>query len=340
METGKFYYLNPMYAESSYLLAGSDERSAMYEAQNILEDANSPITTRYTEELLRQVIDKGHIDFDDIPKSKGNIRNYSGYNTMMDTLNTMKNLSGTSGMSNESIKLIDTVITAVKGIEALSDLYEKGFQKKVDYVMLEYNTFVYCSVQATTSLLSEVVEFIKGFDKDALEFKLKNTKYRANLFYVEQLAKFNNVTAHTDYRKYLSSLLNEDKDNFTGAMAVGIAAVATVAVMIVPVTRSCIYRIYKMRAKLSEALALQAYFLELNKASIEANKNMDSEKKKKVIKKQEAVRKMFLKLSDKLRIDNAKAARESEKEKAKDDKKLSKEETSKNAEDSPLGDLL
>ena len=334
------YKLNRNLYESSKLLAGSDDYEAIYEAQCILEDVQSPVSTRYTNALLLLVFYKGHIDFDDIPKSKGNIKNYSGYNTMIQTLDTMLNLASTSGMTNESFKMINTVREAVRTIENLSNEYEKGFQKKNEYIMVEYNCFVYCCVQATSSLLSEVVEFIKDFDKENFTIKLKNTKYRANLFYVEQLTKFVNINASSDYRKYLESLLEGDKNNFTGAMAVGIAAVVSVAVMIVPVTRSCVYHIYKMRTKLSEALALQAYFLELNKASIESNSSMTKEKKNKVIKKQEAVRKLFLKLSDKLRVDNAKATKESEQDKKKDDKKLSQGEVSGKSEDSSLGDLL
>jgi hypothetical protein len=44
----------------------------------ILEDATSPVTAKYKEKLFDSVIKRGHIDFGDIPASKGNIRTYSG----------------------------------------------------------------------------------------------------------------------------------------------------------------------------------------------------------------------------------------------------------------------
>ena len=74
------YKLNRNLYESSKLLAGSDDYEAIYEAQCILEDVQAPASTSFTNALLQQVVDKGHIDFDDIPKSKGNIKNYSQQN--------------------------------------------------------------------------------------------------------------------------------------------------------------------------------------------------------------------------------------------------------------------
>ena len=56
----------------------------------VLEDAESPVTKKTIENLYQSVIDKGHIDFDDIPKSKGNIVAYSGYKTMIQVLANLK----------------------------------------------------------------------------------------------------------------------------------------------------------------------------------------------------------------------------------------------------------
>lgn len=329
--------VNKLLYESSVLMAGSDNIMDVLKAQTILEDVNSPKTTRHTEELFTQVIKKGHIDFDDIPRSKGDIKAYSGYSTMMNTLTNMENLAGTNGMKSDAVECVENVIKAITNIAALSDVYGKGYDVKNEYVMLEYNTYVYCCVQATSSLLSEFVEFAKGLDRQTLDLKLKNNKYRANLFYVEQLTKFNNVVASTEYRKFLTEMMN-GKDNFTGAMVIGIAAVTTVALSIVPITRSIVYRICKLRMKVSDALALQAYFLEMNRACVEANTKFTAAEKKKILQKQEYLRKLFLKMSDKLRVDNARADREAQNDKKKDDKDLSSGNQSR--DDSPLGDLL
>ena len=76
--------LNP-YTESKKILATLDESDKGYFAESeriqyILEDADSPITRKYQEKLYKSIINKAHIDFGDIPKSNGNIRNYTGSN--------------------------------------------------------------------------------------------------------------------------------------------------------------------------------------------------------------------------------------------------------------------
>ena len=90
-----------------------------------------------------------------------------------------------------------------------------------------------------------------------------------------------------------------------------LAVGATVRVSIVPIMRSAAYHALKLKTKLSDALALQAYFLELNKTCVEANQSFGQAKKDKILQKQEKLRVLFTKLSDKLKIDSVKASRES-----------------------------
>jgi len=291
--------------------------------------------------LYKQVVSKNHINFDDIPNSKGDIKKYSGYETMKETLFTAKSLANADGGVVDANNSVDVVLTAISTIEALHDLYEAGFKSKNDYVMMEYNLFVYCCVEATSSILSEFVEFVKGFDQATYQIKLKNTKYRAGLFYITELDKFNKINATGNYRNYLTSMLNKDKDNFIGATAVGVSAVAiTVLLAVVPVTRTLIYQIYRMRTKLSDALALQAYFLELNKSCVEANSAFDAKKKEKILKKQENIRVLFVRMSDKLKVDTAKANRESSIDKRKDNASLTLGNTRSQIDNSPYDILL
>ena len=65
----------------------------------VLEDTSSPVRNKYLEKLFDSVISKGHIDFDDIPNSRGNIVEYSGYTNMIEVLeNIMKKcLKGKNG---------------------------------------------------------------------------------------------------------------------------------------------------------------------------------------------------------------------------------------------------
>ena len=63
-----------------------------------------------------------------------------------------------------------------------------------------------------------------------------------------------------------------------------------------------------MRGRLAEDLELQAYFLELNKATVKAQeKTRGTEKTNKILEKQEKVRLRFLRLADKLRVKSLQA---------------------------------
>lgn len=326
--------------EASEILAESDNSVKLEDVSFVLEDAQSPVTTKYIENLYKQVVAKKHIDFDDIPLSKGDIKRYSGYQSMIETLNVAKSLANVEKIKDVN-NAVDTVLTAINTIDVLGDLYEAGFRTKNEYVMLEYNMFVYTCVEATSSILSEFVEFVKGFNSELYQIKLKNSKYRANLFFIEQLDKFNRINALGNYRNYLKSMLEKERDNFVGATAVGVATVAiTVLLAVVPVTRSLVYHAYRMRSKLSDALALQAYFLELNRSCVEANTAFDSAKKEKILRKQEAVRALFLKLSDKLKVDVAKSARDSAMDRKKDNASLTLGDIRHQVDTSPYDVLL
>lgn len=328
------------YNEAALILADDSSSEAYFKAYAVLEDATNPVTNRHIQNLYQQIVNKNHIDFDDIPVSKGNIILYKGYGPMMECLQTIQSLTDAQRIKDTE-KVIATIQTAIENITRLSDLYEKGFAKKNDYVMLEYNLFVYSCVQATSSVLSECVEFIKGFSDDTMQLQLRNTKYRASAFYITQLNKFNKIVATTNYRTYLQTVLNGERENFIGATAVGVIAVASaVLIAIVPVSRSLVYQFYKLRAKLSDALALQAYFLELNKSCVEANRTFDAEKKKRVIAKQEKLRQAFTKMASRLQVDNATATSQAQRDLTKDNQNLSLSGTTDDVNNSDYSGLL
>ena len=325
-----------LYTES--LLVLRDGINSDEYVQTILEDANSPVTRKYQEKLYESIINKSHIDFGDIPKSNGNIRNYSGYNSMVETLDVIANLA-IEKKANNVIEYVDIVKTAIHNIEELSSTYEKGFNTKTKYVAMEYNTYVYLCVEATTALIYSFVEVVKNPSKRVLDMTIKNTKMRADEFYFNQLKTFNAVqrTKGIDYRKMLEEMCKSGKENFLGtAEVVGLATIMAVAMSIVPLTRECIYQIYSLRGKLSENLDMQAAFLELNKTCIEGNDAITEEKKKKIIDKQSKQVQRMRRLADKLRVKSAKSIVDSQKEIGKDNKDITVDSIRKDISDSPF----
>lgn len=330
---------NPYYNASMILMESTDTKTFGYEIgkiQTILEDATSPITTKYKEKLYKSVLEKGHIDFGSIPASKGNIREYSGYRNMVDVLEVVINL-GTIEKSNV-VGYANTIMEAIKNIESLSQVFEKGFASKTEYVMLEYNTYVYTCVQATTTLIYEFVEYVKRPDMTTYQITLKDTKLHANLFYFNQLNSFNNVNKnmHINYRKMLEGMISQGRNNFGGIELIGVAAVSMVALAIVPITRELIYHFYNLRANLSNELETQASFLEMNKTCVEANSAFTEDKKKKILLRQENLRKKLLKLADLLRVKEAKAHKSSKKDIEKDNSLLTVNAIRNDVSNSPL----
>jgi hypothetical protein len=332
---------NPLFESVDILVKDRDSLRYGYEferVQSILEDANSPITKKYQEKLFQSAIDKGHIDFGDIPKSAGNIKAYKGYNNMVETLTTLNSLA-IDQKNKTVIEYTSIVQKAISNIEQLSSTYSKGFISKTDYVILEYNTYVYTCVEATTTLLYTFVDYMKRPDQDTMTITLSNSTLRADLFYIEQLKKFNNVNDKMgiDYRKMLESLCSKGKNNFLGAeMVIGIAAVSVAAMAIVPITRELIYRFYHLRGSLSKSLEMQASFLEMNAACVQSNGVMTAEKKKKVLDKQLKLKNKLLKLSDFLKVKGAKSSQNSARDIKASNKMLTLDNLQADVSSSPI----
>lgn len=301
----------------------------------VLEDTTSPVTTKYLEKLYDSVITKAHIDFGDIPKSKGNIEAYSGYRNLIEVLDAVNKLA-TDNKSQSVLNYVAIVKTAITNMRALANKYQKGYVTGNNYIILEYNTYVYTIIQAVSTILYEFVDYIKKPDRDTIDIVLKDTKYRANTFYIDQLDKFNKVNKNMNYSKYLDAMVQNNKNNFTGAEIVGLTFIVSVALAIIPVTRELIYRFYNIKATLSDSLAQQAYFLEMNKTVVEANSTFDKQKKKLILMKQEKVKNLCLRLSEKLRVTHVKSVDAGKASITNDNRLLTLDNVKKEVNNSPL----
>ena len=91
---------------------------------------------------------------------------------------------------------------------------------------------------------------------------------------------------------------------------------------IIPLLRSITYFFIHSRVKVSDALAIQAQFLEANANQLKySDDTMDEDRKKKVIAKQLKIAEKLRTWSNRLSIDYKKAKKEAEKDVAEDDKK-------------------
>lgn len=331
-----YFVSDPMYTAISILMESEvPTRKEELRIQAVLEDTESPVTNKYLEKLYDSVIQKSHIDFDNIPESQGDIVKYTGYTNMIEVLENILRVAS-DNKSSSVIEYVNTIKEAIANMRHLSQYYKKGFLSKNTFVMLEYNTFVYTIIQAVSTVIYEFVDYIKRPDKDAIEITLKNTKYRANTYYIDQLRKFNIVNKKTEYRTYLNAMVNNGRENFTGATAVGLVAIIAVALSIVPITRELIYKFYNTRASISDSLAQQAYFLEINKAAVEGNNTFDKNKKAKILVKQEKMKNLCLRISEKLRVNHISSMDSGKAALKKDNKLLTLDNIKKEVDNSPI----
>lgn len=314
--------MNALLRDATKILCeGTDD--SYVKVQAILEDVESPITKTYKEKLFESIISRSHIDFGDIPKSKGDITKYSGYKSMLDCLHSLLKVANEE-KSKELTNAVNTVLTAIENIRALQNVYVKAYANKTDIAIIDYQTYVLTCVEATTTLISNYIDFIKTPSSNYV-MELKNTKFRANALYLDQLERFNKVNVNGSYNKYISTVVQKGQENFLldPAIIAGAAFVSVIALSIIPVTRELIYLYNETKRKLSDLFALQAYYLEMNKTALEYNTEIKADKKKVIIQKQDKIRKKFLYLSEKLRIADIKAEQTSKKRLETDNKGMS-----------------
>lgn len=313
--------MNYVYMEAAKILqSGTDD--SLNKLITILEDATSPVTRTFKEKLFQSIMDRSHIDFGDIPKSKGDIERYSGCSAMRDTLDVLLKIAREEG-AKDLENAVNIVETAITNIHHLKPVYVKAYATKSDIGIMDYQTYTLTCIEATTTLMCSYIDFIKTPSSPTYQLSLKDTKYRANSLYISQLEKFNKVNASGEYAKYIGMAANKGKENLFGiddAVLLGGVAVSAIALSIIPVTRELIYLFNESRRKVADLFALQAYFLEMNRATVEANTEMKPEKKKKVLDKQEKLRKKFLFLADKIKVSSVKANESAQKKLDKDNR--------------------
>lgn len=327
-------YYNELYP-AACILATEGTKEELSKIVNVLEDAESPITQRFHSKLYNMVVDRNHIDFGNIPASKGKVTMYSGYPAMIGTLKVLKEYPEATA-SSVVMDAVNTVETALNLLSKFSNTYTLGFTKKNDYLIMEYNTIVATCVEATTSILYECIDYMKLPDKTLSDIQFKNTKVRPDLFYIEQLKRYNKAASDPNYGKYLNYMLNGGKDNFNGYTAIGIGAISILASISIPVIRELVYQFYNLRSKLSESCELQATFLEMNKLRLEADNEINPAKKSKIIERQERARERFAKLSDRLRVGGVQTRKQASSEIKKADDMLSLNNIRSEIDNSPF----
>ncbi len=273
--------------------------------------------------LYKSAVDKAHIDFEDIPKTKGDITKYSGYKPMVESITYMENLSKKNNIKIPELNVIDT---AIRNIIAYRELFTNGYKLDKEFVILEYQTLVASCVTATSLVISSYVDFIKRVDM--VDFTIINPKTDVGSLHIKSLEKFNKSVASGEFHKVMNTVIKTKQpvgEEYLAELAIPPAIVIPVAIiggtiLLVNVLRDLVYLFYNTRSKLSDHMKLMATFLEMNKANVEVNSSIPNEKRKKIIKKQADLAKTLRGLSEKIKVNDIMANNKAKMQKNDDNK--------------------
>lgn len=281
------------------LLENASSFKEKQEIRLLTEAEAGPVNSNLVGKLYKSVLDKSHIDFEDIPRSKGDITAYSGYKHMSECVSTLSQLASKSMMKIEDI---DTVETALRNMVAHRNVFELGFKLNKSFVIMEYNLLVTACVEATSVLISSYVDYVKRVD--TVEFSLINAKHSSGALCIESLKKFNVSVASGEFAKVMNYANKNEavKESVGTVLLTGVGIVASV-IGIVTLMRELVFHYYNMRVKLSDYLKMQATFLEMNKNSLMANDRIPAQDKLAIMKKQEKLAAALSKLSERLRVE-------------------------------------
>lgn len=286
--------LNPV---MKILMENAKTFSDRREIDSLLESETSAVNNAMVSNLYKSAIEKAHIDFQDIPESKGDLTKYSGYKSMADTVALLKELSR---KMNVKISELETISDAMNALVAHRELFEKGFRLDKEFVILQYNTLVYACVEAISVVISSYVDFVKRPDK--VEFTIDKDVRSNGTITLGNLEKFNKTVKQGQFTKVLTSIINSGNEKLIGAETLVIPALILGGVtVLVPLIRELVFSFYHSRMKLSDYLNQQAALLEMNKETIKAS-SLSATERNAIVKKQQQHIEKLRRIADKVKV--------------------------------------
>lgn len=322
---------------TSILIKNATSLSEKREIFSLTEAEQNQINNNLINKLFDSSLKRAHVDYGDIPKSKGDITKYSGYATMVETISVLKSLVEQNKVK-VNIPELDIVDRAIGNIVANRNIFETGIKLNKDFVIMLYNTLVSSCVIATSALISSYIDFVKRIDN--VEFTIINKNTDVGDIHIQILKSFNNSVASGEFTKSTNYIIKNDNKKITeesvtataaigggvGAVAAKVGtillipvAIAVGLVILVRIIRLGVFYHQETKMKLANYLEMQAAFLELNKNNIMSQGyNVPAAKKQEILKKQqkliEKLRSMATRLTADLVVSEKRALDNIEKE--------------------------
>ena len=244
--------------------------------------------------------------------SKGNVERFKGYN---DTLNALQFLK-TDANSNVSrnAQIVEESFLNLKSRRKVFELSFKGKENALGKLM--YSAMLKACVATTSILIADSAIVNGNIQRKDLSTPLP----------VEGLALFNKFCKDGTVDKMMRYELNIGNR----AVREGVLDIAgdivnigvSVASAFITAIRSMVYWVYYTRIDLADYLEQQAAYVEMNRKALENRTDLDPKKKREIIEKQKEWELRLLKLSDRIQVDDIKAARKAKADADKDAKDM------------------
>ena len=258
--------------------------------------------------------------------SKGNIEHHKGYNEMLTSLQYLKSDAHMDVSKNATI-----VEDAVLNIKARKKAFELSFVKDSQLGKLMYAALLKACVATTSILIGNSAVAIGNVQLKTIKTPLS----------IEGLSLFNKYCKDGTVDKMLRYDLNVGgavkEAGILDAVGDAINLGVSVASAFITAIRSLVYWVYYTRIDLADYLEQQAAYVELNRKALESRKDLDPEKKKQIIAKQKEWELRLLKLSDRIQVDDVKAARKAKADAEKEAKQMRTSDATGNSADDDEG---
>lgn len=276
---------------------------------------------------IEDIANKNSVKDDRIARTKGNIKNFSGYKSIEESLNFLSKNLGSVENVKDAKKLYDL-------IERYQPLYSQGYDKKVRLIELEYESAVYCLTAVLSILLATTFDIVANGSEikivkkanppkclyiDTMKELVKQLGNDKHKSYLEELLKAVDSTVsnkaakpHTESVMLFKEATIADSLDLISAMWRGVKKVGNAGKNllvgiknsffgIVPLIRGIMYLRDKKKADAVVSLEEQIANIQRNIEQLQNMKTTDPKKKAIVIKRQKAMIEKYRQKAEKIR---------------------------------------
>ena len=290
------------------------------------------LTNKFYDYIITKVDD---IDFGEIDITRGDITKLSNYKRMVqcliDIINIIKEYK-------QETSLVDDVLTCIDNIESSRDLWVKSYNVHNPLGQTMYRTMTLACIEATAVLVVNTIDFIKSPSSDTFQASFDKIAYNKtkNGLLFENIRSFNNAYSKGQVAKAMNYVLEANKKNFVGEVGVGagIIALSIIVINIIPILRELIFFFFYIRVSVADFFSIHANMIEMNLLNVDARKDLDKEKKKKISQKQKAIAEKFKAFANKIQVKTREAEYNTYKEIKANEKKYTASEVLETMPDS------